>query len=289
MLFKHSSASSTATIATSQKTSIDANKIVKVEFPLNRHPEDIDCWVDDSWKEKCRVKQEAEQDRYYWEADATNPIDQKQASELIRKDMVDLAQLNGSTKSLSAFGSDFEDPDFQKYVGEIQKTNEEIQKLKEQTIKLTVEEKSIKQVLSQLDDPSLTDKVFEETKKKSYALELAKTKVEVYERQLRSLKAKALIAFAEHRQREYERRKKIGDQRVERINAQLEEDQRLIDEFIAYLPTIAAVAPDDQPLSPAIHYMSPRIDVEAPKEIKTLELGRIIIKPNRYEFKMKES
>ena len=285
MLFKHNSASSTVTATTSQKPNLDENKIVKVEFPLNRHPEEIDCWVDDSWKEKCRAKE----DRYYWEADATNPIDQRQASELVRKDMVDLAGLNGSTKCLLAFGPDFEDAEFQKFVGEIQKNNEEIQKLKEQTIKLSAEEKSIKQVLSQLDDPSLTDKVFEETKKKSYALELAKTKVEVYERQLSSLKAKALIAFAEHRQREYEKRKKIGDQKVARINAQLEEDQRLIDEFIAYLPTIAAVAPDDQPLSPAIHYMSPRIDVEAPKEIKTLELGRIVIKPNRYEFKMKES
>lgn len=285
MLFKHSSNTATATPANSQKASLEENKIVKVEFPLNRHPEEIDCWVDDSWKEKCRAKE----DRYYWEADATNPVDQKQASELIRKDMVDLGELNGSTKSLLAFGPDFEDPEFQKFVGEIQKTNEEIQKLKEQTVKLSAEEKSIKQVLSQLDDPSLTDKVFEETKKKSYALELAKTKVEVYERQRSSLKAKALIAFAEHRQREYERRKKIGDQKVERINAQLEEDQRLIEDFIAYLPTIAAVAPDDQPLSPAVHYMSPRFDVEAPKEIKTLELGRIVIRPNRYEFKMKES
>ncbi|MFN8007425.1 MAG: hypothetical protein U0V70_10450 [Terriglobia bacterium] len=286
MLFKHSSASraTSAGALSSLKTGVDENKILKVEFPLNRHPEEIDCWFDESWKEKCR----ASGDHYYWEADATDPGDRKQASELVRKDMVDFCTLNGALKSMSALGSDFEDPEFQHLLEEIQKTNMELQKLKGQTEKLNAEEKNIRQVLDQLDDPSLTDKVFEETKKKSYAAELARTKIEVYERQRKSLKAKALTAFVEHRQKEFERRKRIGDQMAERINAQLDEDQKLINEFIGFLPSIATVAPDDQPISPSIHYVSSRFDQSISKEIKTLELGRIVIKQGRYEFKMRE-
>jgi hypothetical protein len=255
----------------------------KFEFPLNRHPGEIQCWFDNSWKEKCKVKQEL----YYWVADAADPDDRKQASELFHKQMVNLVELNGPLKSLEAFGPDFEDSDFQRLLGEIQKTKTELQKMKEQSEKLTTDERNIGLVLNQLDDPSLTDKVFEEAKKKAYAAELLRTKVAVYERQLNSLSTKAVVALSGHREREYEKRKRIGDQMAERINARLQEDQKLIDEFIAYLPAIAAVSPSDRPLASTIQYSTTTSGSDN-STLKTLGLGRIIVKPSCYEFSMKE-
>src|SRR5262245_41654444 len=235
MIFKHSAPTGAA--GATRKPIL--NEIKKFEFPLNRHPGEIRCWFDNSWKEKCKTKQ----DLYYWVADATDAEDRKQATELFLKQMINLAQLNGTLKSLAAFGSDFEDAEFQRLVGEIQKMNVELQKLKEQSEKFTAEERNVGQLLQELDDPSLTDKVFEQAKKKAYAAELLRTKVAVYERQLNSLSAKAIVALSGHREREYEKKKKIGDQMAERINARFEEDQRLIDEFLAYLPTLAAASP----------------------------------------------
>lgn len=278
MIFKQSAPTGAATAT--RKPSL--NEIKKFELPLNRHPGEIRCWFDNSWKEKCKTKQ----DLYYWVADATDPEDRKQATELFLKQMINLTQLNGTLKSLTAFGPDFEDAEFQRLVGEIQKMNVEFQKLKEQSEKFTAEERNVGQLLQELDDPSLTDKVFEQAKKKAYAAELLRTKVAVYERQLNSLSAKAIVALSGHREREYEKKKRIGDQMAERINARLEEDQRLIDEFLAYLPTLAAASPSDRPLAPTIQDSSTGLG--SSRILQTLGLGRIVVKPNSYEFSMKE-
>ena len=280
MIFRHSAPAGAA--AATRKLSLKEVRMEKFEFPLNRHPGEIKCWFDNSWKEKCKAKQEL----YYWVADAADPDDRKQASELFHKQMVNLAELNGSLKSLEAFGPDFEDAEFQRLVGEIQKTRAELQRLKDQSQKLTTEERNIGQMLSQLDDPSLTDQVFEEAKKKGYAAELLRTKVAVYERQLNSLSTKAVLALSGHREREYEKRKRIGDQMADRINARLEEDQRLIDEFIAYLPAIAAVSSSDRPLSPTLQYSTTPSGSAPSTMLQTLGLGRIVVKPSGYEFSM---
>jgi len=282
MIFRHNAPTGAATA--SRKLSLKEIRMEKFEFPLNRHPGEIQCWFDNSWKEKCKVKQEL----YYWVADAADPDDRKQASELFHKQMVNLAELNGSLKSLEAFGPDFEDAEFQRLVGEIQKTRGELQKLKEQSERLTTEERNIGQVLNELDDPSLTDKVFEEAKKKGYAAELLRTKVAVYERQLNSLSTKAVVALRGHREKEYEKRKRIGDQMADRINARLEEDQKLIDEFIAYLPAVAAVSSCDRPLAPTIQYSTTTLGSAPSTMLQTLGLGRIVVKPSCYEFSMKE-
>jgi hypothetical protein len=282
MLFKHSAPTGAATAT--RKLSLKETRMEKFEFPLSRHPGEVECWFDNSWKEKCKVKQ----DRYYWVADAADPDDRKQATELFCKQMVNLAELNGSLKSLEAFGPDFEDAEFQRLVGEIQKTKAEFQKLKEQSEKLTTDERNIGQMLNQLDDPSLTDKVFEEAKKKAYAAELLRTKVAVYERQLNSLSAKAAVALSGHREKEYEKRKKIGDQMAERINARLQEDQNLIDEFMAYIPTIAAVSPSDRPLASTIQHSTTTLGPDKTTILQMLGLGRIVVKPGCYEFRMKE-
>jgi hypothetical protein len=281
MIFRHSVSTGAATAT--RKLSLKEIRMEKFEFPLTRHPGEIQCWFDNSWKEKCKAKGEL----YYWVADAADPDDRKQAGELFRKQMINLAELNGTLDSLEAFGPDFEDAEFQRLLGEIRKTRAELQKLKEQSEKLTTEEKNIGQVLNELDDPSLTDKVFEEAKKKAYAAELLRTKVAVYERQLHSLSAKAVVALSEHRDKEYEKKKRIGDQMADRINARLQEDQKLIDEFIAYIPTIAALSPCDRPLASTIQY-STTLGSDNSMTLQTLGLGRIAVKPSCYEFVIRE-
>jgi hypothetical protein len=281
MIFRHGVSTGAATAT--RKLSLKEIRMEKFEFPLTRHPGEIQCWFDNSWKEKCKAKGEL----YYWVADAADPDDRKQAGELFRKQMINLAELNGTLDSLEAFGPDFEDAEFQRLLGEIRKTRAELQKLKEQSEKLTTEEKNIGQVLNELDDPSLTDKVFEEAKKKAYAAELLRTKVAVYERQLHSLSTKAVVALSEHRDKEYEKKKRIGDQMADRINARLQEDQKLIDEFIAYIPTIAALSPSDRPLASTIQY-STTLGSDNSMILQTLGLGRIAVKPSCYEFIIRE-
>ena len=284
MIFRNSASTGTATATATRKPSLKEIRMEKFEFPLNRHPGEIQCWFVNSWKEKCKAKNEL----YYWVADAADPDDRKQARELFHKRMVNLAELNGSLNSLEAFGPDFEDGEFQRIVGEIQRTKVEFQKLKEQSEKLTTEERNIGQVLNQLDDPSLTDKVFEEAKKKTYAAELLRTKVAVYERQLNSLSTKAVDALSSHREKEYEKKKRIADQMADRINARLGEDQKLIDEFIAYIPEIAVLSPSDRPLAPTIQYSNTNFGPDPSTVLQILGLGRIVVKSSCYEFSMKE-
>ena len=75
---------------------------------------------------------------------------------------------------------------------------------------------------------------------------------------------------------------------AERINARLQEDQKLIDEFIAYLPAVAAVSPSDRPLASTIQYSTNTLGSNNSAMIQTLGLGRIVVKPSCYEFSMKE-
>ena len=292
MIFRNSARTGAAT-ATQKLSLKEVSKVERIEridrmerfeFPLTKHPGEIQCWFDNSWKQKCKIKQ----DRYFWVGDAADSDDRKQASELFQKQMVNLAELSEPIKSLEAFGSDFEDAEFQRIMYEIQKTKTELDKLRQQSEKLTAEERNINQVLNELEDPSLTDKVFEEAKKKSYAAELMRTKVAVYERQIGSLSAKTVAALSGHREKEFENRKRIGDQMASRINARLEEDRKLIDEFIAYLPSLAEVAPSDRPLASTIQYPSNIFGPEPSRVLQALGLGRIVAKPGCYEFTMRE-
>src|SRR5262245_15206785 len=129
MIFRNSARTGAAT-ATQKLSLKEVSKVERIEridrmerfeFPLTKHPGEIQCWFDNSWKQKCKIKQ----DRYFWVGDAADSDDRKQASELFQKQMVNLAELSEPIKSLEAFGSDFEDAEFQRIMYEIQKTKTE--------------------------------------------------------------------------------------------------------------------------------------------------------------------